>query len=227
MKKAAILFILLQFVFVAMSEARCFYFHGTDNTEYVNPANWSPSYPGTKITKDDTVMIQSDVHFAGFNLVIDGKFEIVMGASCLGKNDGIIIKANGKLMNEGELRIKFVDNQGVIDNSVAAVWISDSCMNHQYGLVNCLLASETAIKHKMTNEGKWNIGGKCVIEGELTNEGEIALAHSANIQVKGNYLASANSKVLKSIQSVFLTEKQVANSTSNTNYSQLLGMKAM
>lgn len=227
MKKAAILIILLQFVFCAICEAKCFYFHGTENSEYVNPANWSPSYPGTKIDRNDTLIIQSDVNFTGFNLLLDGKMEIVMGASFNAKHDGIIITRNGKLMNEGELRTKYIDNEGIIDNSVAAAWISDSCTNRKYGVINSLLASEMSIKHKMLNEGKWNFGGKCIIAGELINEGEIALAHSANFEVKGRYFASETSKVLKSFQSVFQTENKTTNNTATLNYSELMGNKAM
>jgi hypothetical protein len=226
MKKAAILIILLQVIFCANCEAKRFYFHGTENNEYVNPANWSPSYPGTKIRQNDTVIVQSDVTFSGFNLEIEGEMEIVMGASFSAKYDGIIIREGGKLMNEGEMRTKFIDNDGIVDNSVAAAWISDSCINHKYGLINSLLASEMSIKRGMINEGKWNFSGKCVVMGEFVNEGEIALAHSANLEIKGNYYASSNSKVLKSIQSIFQTEKKVANTTT-TNYSELMGNKAM
>jgi len=226
MKKAAILIILLQVIFFANCEAKRFYFHGTDNNEYVNPANWSPSYPGIEIGKNDTIIVQSDIQFSGFNLEVKGEIEIVMGASLIAKYNGIIIREGGKLMNEGEMRTKFIDNDGVIDNSVAAAWISDSCINHKYGLINSLLASEMSIKKGMINEGKWHFSGKCVIMGEFVNEGEIALAHSANLEIKGNYYASSNAKVLKSIQAVFQTEK-VSATTSTSNYSELMVNKAM
>ncbi|MBX7240503.1 MAG: hypothetical protein K1X92_02055 [Bacteroidia bacterium] len=117
--------LIIYMILPVLTQARQYFFTGSENIFYENPANWSPSYPGNVIQGNDIVIIQSSVNFEGFDLIVEGKLMIELGETITSGSNGIIVHASGLLQNEGEIGVDFIENYGNISNGLQSVIFTD------------------------------------------------------------------------------------------------------
>lgn len=212
-----LLCLMLSFPFFSFSNT--FYFQGNVDAEFSNPENWSPTYPGTNIREKDSVIVQSDLNISDGEILLAGRMEILMGVSFYGKTTNLRILPNGKLINQGELHLKFLDNTGVAQNDVSGLIVLDSCFNRAGGMFEGMLTSYTIIHRNILNQGKWSCNAAILVQGEVRNEGNIDLSFTAKMEIKGTYKERGEGHLRKSQNATFMVEKQEIQAAS---YSELM-----
>lgn len=119
--KSAVFFLL---ILPVLAFPKTYYFLGSSDHDYNNPENWQPAYPGMQISEQDEVIIQSHAFFDGQDLSIAGTLRIELGETLNSPAHGIKIKYQGKLFNEGEIAVRFIENKGKISNGMYAMAFS-------------------------------------------------------------------------------------------------------
>lgn len=125
MKNIFLAFVLVV-LFTQNVSATTYFFSGNEDSFYENPANWSPSFPGYIVGKQDCIVINTNMSFDGYNIMIEGKMIVELGATVTSPSNGFIIKESGKLSNNGEMALGLIINHGEISNSEAAIIFADT-----------------------------------------------------------------------------------------------------
>lgn len=211
--------LVLLFSLPLFSFATTFYFTGSADAEFSNPENWSPAYPSVNIGETDSIFVQSDLNISDGVIFLAGKMEILMGVSFYAKTSNFRIASTGKLINQGELHVKFLDNFGNVQNDVSGLMVIDSCVNHVGGMFDGMLTSYTIVRKGIVNAGKWMCNAATLIQGDVRNEGNIDLSFTAKMEIKGTYKERGEGRIRKSINSTFTVEKQEIQAAS---YSELM-----
>lgn len=121
--KSAVFFLL---ILPVLAYPKTYYFLGSSDHDYNNPENWQPSYPGMQISEQDEVIIQSHAFFDGEDLSVAGTLRVELGETLNSPAHGIKIKYQGKLFNEGEIAVRFIENKGKLSNGIYAMAFSQS-----------------------------------------------------------------------------------------------------
>lgn len=137
---------LLLLLFIGISPILClattFYFTGIEDSDYANPANWFPFYPGTNIEKGDVIILQSNCHFDGFDIVVEGRLFIELGESLNSSASGMKIQEGGIVNNEGEITLQYLQNNGKLINGLYAIIFSKKYYSNKAETVNGLIYTE-------------------------------------------------------------------------------------
>jgi hypothetical protein len=201
------------------SFSKVFYFTGSADNDFANPENWTPTYPGANIHEKDSIYIQSDLNINDGSIVLAGRVEILMGVSFYAKTSSISVLPTGKLINQGELYVAFLDNNGLTQNDVSGLMVLDSCKNRLGAVLDGMLTSYTIIRKNILNQGKWECNSSTLIQGEVRNEGNIDLSFTAKMEIKGMYRERGEGRLRKSQNATFMVEKQEIQAAS---YSELM-----
>lgn len=204
MKKLPI-FLLLLVCNIYLGVAKTYFFLGNEDNLYENPANWSPTYPGTKILAGDKLYIQADANFDGFNLEIEGLLDIEYGAGLYSSDNGIVIHKTGSVLNNGEINIRFIENFGTYENAYNTM--IKKYYGYKYSIMNNSISALFSIKENCINQGILHNYNNVTILGNLNNFSEIYLHNQANLTVSGSFIESITSEVKRSNNSKFIAVK--------------------
>lgn len=211
MKKLPIFFLLLV-CNVYFGIAKTYFFLGSEDNLYENPANWSPYYPGTKVIAGDKLYIQADVNFDGFNLEVEGLLDIEYGAGIYSSENGIIIRSSGNVLNNGEINIRFIENFGTYENAYNTM--IKKYYGYKYSITNNSISALMCTKEIFINQGALHNYYNLAVLGQLENFGEIYLHNQANLTVSGNFVESVTSELKQSGSCKFLAAKTQKHDTS-------------
>jgi len=213
--------VLLVFLFILpfLSFSEVFYFTGSADNDFSNPENWTPRYPGANIRENDSIYVQSDLNINDGSIVLAGRMEILMGVSFYAKTSNIRILSKGKLINQGELHLSFLDNNGLMQNDVSGLLVLDSCVNRLGAVLDGMLTSYTIVRKNILNQGKWTCNAMTLVQGEVRNEGNIDLSFTSKMEIKGMYRERGEGNLRKSQNATFTVEKQ---ENQASTYSELM-----
>lgn len=198
-----------------------FYFLGTEDTDFNNPDNWSPAYPGVEIQPGDVVFVQSNLRFKGFDVVVRGKLDISLGSSMTSPDNGIKIEQEGKLINNGEIKVNKIENAGKCFNSANAFLTTMSCKNEVGGEMSNMLGA-TFLADELLNEAELNNYSLFQINEKLTNKSKVNIFRSAKLIVKGTLDFYEDSAIRMDANASSQIQRRVLHQTS---YHNSLGMK--
>jgi hypothetical protein len=110
-------------------EARTF--TAVQSGKWTDPKLWSPYYPGSVISADDSVIVNSNITL-NTCLIIHGDLKITKGAALQG-NKEVIVEKNGSLSNYGNTVFGKLTNDGKVDNDLILETMQDFSNN---GIIN-------------------------------------------------------------------------------------------
>lgn len=177
-------FILIALLSLQNAFSTDFYFLGTEDTDFNNPDNWSPAYPGVEIQSGDVVFVQSNLRFKGFDVVVRGKLDISLGSSMTSSDSGIKIEQDGKLINNGEIKVNKIENAGKCFNSANAYLTTISCKNETGGEISNMLGA-IFLADELLNEAELNNYSLFQINDKLTNKAKVNVFRHAKLIVLG------------------------------------------
>jgi len=182
---------LLLFTFDPFSEPEGteYIFSSVEDNLYENPANWEPEYPGTKIKKDDKIVVQDDAFFMGYDIEIDGTLEIAISAKLHSTGNNLVIRPSGKVLNEGILSVNTVENHGVLDNSLSATANLHHYRAYEYALTSNRMSADFVITESLVNEGTFNNYSSCTVGKKFVNTSSFNPMSQSVLTVKGTVLA--------------------------------------
>jgi len=184
MKK--IIFNILLFALVSLSaHAEDYYFLASEDYFYENPANWFPSYPGTEIAAGDQVVIMSDVYFTGYDLKINGKMKVMLGAKMSSAQGNLIIRKGGELDNEGEILVNQVDNSGTFNNRISANFHVNSYYAHSGAQTSNSLNARFITIYKLVNAGRFDNYSQCVAGRHFENRAVFNQIKNSQLEISG------------------------------------------
>lgn len=182
-------------ILVSNTFAVDFYFSGNEDADYTNAANWSPTYPGTTIGANDKVFIQADANIIGFDLMVEGLLDISMGAKISANGNNLVLRGNAKVMNNGEIIVSNIKNEGTFENCAGARFACKQFNNTKSGIMNAGIASKSFINELFLNEGVYNLSSECEVKGNFFNKKSITLSHQAILNVSGELSNTVLAKV--------------------------------
>ena len=217
MKK--MLFLCIGCVFMmGVTQAKQFYFEAKMDHLLANPSNWSPSYPGTKVSKSDTVYILADAHFDGYTIEVSGEWQIISGFTLSSTDGKVKILSGGRIINYGSIITQTVDNFGRFDNGPASSLRTNDLITYPNSMTQNGIGSELKVARDFINRGEFQNYSECQLEN-LVNYSKIMLLMRSSMHV-GSYSAEMGNQFLSSRMSHFCHQK--GRSTIHTR-SQALG----
>lgn len=209
-------------ILVSNSFATNFYFSGNEDADYTNPANWYPTYPGATIGANDKVFIQADANIVGFDLMVEGLLDISMGAKISAVNNNLVLKNNAKVMNNGEIVVSNIKNEGIFENCAGARVACKQFNNTISGTMNSGIASKSYINELFLNEGIYNLSSECVVKGDFVNKKSVTLSHQATLNVKGELNSTVLSKMQQGERAKVNATKTTTEQTKPSSYMNLM-----
>ena len=191
-----------------------YYFSTKEDNAYNNPINWTPGYPGSVIQKGDVVVFQSDAVLDGINIEVNGTIVIELGVSIFSGSNGITITKTGKMTNNGEMNMIFLDNAGYFENQSLSFLNINTCTNRKTATLNNLFSGKIS-GIDFVNEGEFHNYGKCFATN-LSNKAQIFQYSHAHLEVNDLFEQFPNSKIIPSVFAVF-------NAKAVKNYSETQG----
>lgn len=173
-----------------------FYFSPQADNHYANPANWSPTYPGTYIFKDQKVVIQGQVNLPFYDLQVEGKLELGLDAQLFSPEHGLIIKKGGQVDNHGEIVVAKIEQEGHFNNNFTGKVDAYRLHTGRHSQTFNLLGAEITVKEDFLNQGKFNNYGKVLAEERFHNTSQFYQMGSSSLLVKGQAYRGAMAGVL-------------------------------
>ncbi|MEM6262128.1 MAG: hypothetical protein AAGI38_06435 [Bacteroidota bacterium] len=165
--------------------ATTYYFLGVEDGLYENPANWQPGYPGTFISPKEKVIIQESVSFTGYDLEVAGKLKIGPGAELFSSRNTLRIASTGYVVNDGELKVHQIENEGKLDNSLAAEIDLYEFRAGPKAITRNAQSARFVTLGNIYNEGVFQNYSYCSIGGELDNRATFSQLSNGQLIVQG------------------------------------------
>ncbi len=179
---------LFMLAFYGITKAQTTYtFTGEMDERYENPANWTPTYPGTEIADGSIVFIEGAAT-ANTNLLVKGTLHIAVGASLLIDSADLSIQNSGKLMNDGEITAASVRNAGMINNNFAATLHAASFTGSHGSMTNNLMSAAISIDGNLHNNGVFNNYSTCTVAGNFTNTFSFNEMRNSEMKIAGQHI---------------------------------------
>lgn len=210
--------ILTAALFSNLSFAGTFYFTGNEDADYMNEANWSPSFPGKEISAEDKIYVQSDMNFEGFDITIKGLFDVSLGVTIFSSENAVIVEKNGTFVNNGEINVAKIETAGRLDNSAAAQMFAKTCVLLDGAVFNNMMGAKFGA-NELFNNATFNNYSLCTINTQFVNKSNVNLYANANLNITGKLEAYTNSNIQQTAKA-----KMFAASTSNVSNSSYSGM---
>lgn len=150
-----------------------------------NPANWYPEFPGFPITRNQYVMIEGDVCFTGFDMLVWGVIHLGMGSRIFSPDGKIQVHAGGKLINNGEIVVTSIENQGLIQNNLSAMIDIESFQCLDGGFTHNARSALFTVRNSIVNQGVFNNYSLCTIGNQFINEATFNQMPHAELRVNG------------------------------------------
>jgi hypothetical protein len=184
------LFLLLLLLIPFSLSAKTYFFKGTTDHLFENPANWSPAHPGSNLLEGDKWVIESQMYVSVPDLLISGMLEIKTGAKVVATefSRSISLHLLGSIDNGGELILKDFYQAGSVFNR-------QGCRMH----IRNHLAQPTAFTQNfgtMTsldsfeNQGRFDNYGLCNAEGDFGNMAVFNQIRDSKLVVAGELFFS-------------------------------------
>ncbi|MBX7241674.1 MAG: hypothetical protein K1X92_07985 [Bacteroidia bacterium] len=200
-----------------------YYFSGNEDNNYNNPSNWTPSFPGNIIHAEDAVVLQSDVNIDGV-IEINGSVEVAVGTSLFSGSNGIKIGKNGKMVNNGEVTLYFLENAGFFENQSMGILKVNTCIIRKEATLNNLFSARIA-SEEILNEGTFNNYSKC-LTAKLSNKSDIFQFSKANMNVNNLFEKFPNSNIIPSEFAVFNAKEIKNHLDTNGSYFDMFSSRA-
>lgn len=152
---------------------------------FENPANWYPDFPGLSIARNQYVMIEGDACFTGFDLQVSGVIHIGIGSRIFSPNGKIQVHAGGKLINNGEVVVASIENQGFIQNNFSATIDIESFQCLDGGFTHNARSALFTVSNSIVNRGVFNNYSLCTIGKQFLNEATFNQMPHAELRVNG------------------------------------------
>lgn len=191
--------------------AEDYYFLASKDNLYENPENWFPSYPGTKIGKNDRIVIYSDVYLADFHLHVSGKLEIRLGCSINSSRGIIYIQPGGALSNCGKLYVNALENHGAVYNEVAGEILINEYVAHDGAITQNALSAKFTTLGNLTNYGRFDNYSYCMAGSDFENRAIFNQNHTSKLMVTGKILLRPGSILNRSQNSRIIRKETEAN----------------
>ncbi len=155
-----------------------------------NPANWYPDFPGLPIARNQHVMIEGEACFTGFDLQVAGAVHISIGSSIFSPNGKILVLAGGELINNGEIMVASIENQGLIQNNLSATIDIGSFQCLDGGFTHNARSALFTVSNSIVNQGVFNNYSLCTIGKQFINEATFNQMPDAELRVNGTKVDS-------------------------------------
>jgi cytoskeletal protein CcmA (bactofilin family) len=154
------------FAFMSAVQSQTNYYT-TDNGDWDDSDNWTPSKPGDDVESGDSVFV---LH----NMDLDSDMDI----------EGVlIIQSGGEVSGDEEIKVEedgFLINRGTFSTTKELKVEEDGNLTNSGTLS---LSDDLKIEGAMTNSGTITVGNDLKVEGEMTNSGIITV--SDDVEVEG------------------------------------------
>ncbi|MFK7971106.1 MAG: hypothetical protein AB8F95_12100 [Bacteroidia bacterium] len=132
-----------------------YHFVANEDHQYVNPANWTPSYPGVEIQENDRVFIDTDAVYEGLNLEINGSLEIAIGATLSSASGELRVRESGVCNTYGTLRVKGLRVWGAVLNNTPGRFMLTFLAVRSTGSLSNFPGATVSVKGDLANLGKF------------------------------------------------------------------------
>lgn len=180
-----------------------YHFVASEDHQYVNPANWTPSYPGVEIQAGDRIFIESDAVYEGLNLEIQGSVEIALGATLSSTSGELRLRDAGVCNNYGTLRVKGTRVWGsLVNNTSARIMVKFLAVRESASISN-LPGASLAVNGDLANLGRFLNYGHVSVGNSLILMQESAFYQigRAELLVRGKLSADPSSMLDRAPQS--------------------------
>lgn len=173
-----------------------FIFSPKVDSHYENPANWTPSYPGTHIQKHQEVIVQGFVNIPFYDLTIDGLLHVELDATIFSPNSQLTVGKTGTLYNDGEVILKHLHQEGLVNNNYSGKLNLHTFQADQSGRTYNLSGGEMIVTQSFTNKGEFNNYGDCRVKFDFDNEADFNQIGDSRLFVKGKLYDRQLARVL-------------------------------
>ena len=188
-----------------------YFFLGTQDVFYENPDNWYPEYPGSKIGFGNKVVVQSDMYFQGFNLIVEGELEIELGVVINSPANSIFIKQLGEVNNYGNLVIYSVINYGKFTNNVSSHLDLKTYVAKPSGVTNNFMSASFTVNRDIINDGIFNNYSYCEVGQNFKNSRVFNQINASELLVSGTYMEYSGSQLNHSDESIARIRSTIEN----------------
>lgn len=182
-----------------------YHFVAQTDHQYVNPANWTPSYPGIEVQAGDRVFIESDAVFEGLDLEINGSLEVALGATLSSTTGEVRLRPSSVCNNYGTIRVKGARVWGSLMNNTSArmmtnfLAIRESASTSNLPGASLMISGDLANLGRFLNYGHVSVGNNLI----LMQESAFYQIGRAELLVRGGLSADPSSMFDKAPQSYF------------------------
>lgn len=185
-KTLAYSFTLACLFFLSLSaHADTFRFTGESDTEFTNPSNWSPSYPGIIIDEGDLVIIESNADFDGPLFLVHGAVRIESGVTLNSPETHLQLAPGASLDLRGEFIGFSLISQGTLMlHSWASIQTNETELAE--GSVSMIMSmASMSVTQGATLGGRLDIMGSFEVMGTFHNEGNLIVLAGAEVIAAG------------------------------------------
>ena len=180
-----------------------YHFVAKADNQYVNPANWSPAYPGVEIGPEDRIFIDDDAVYEGLNLEVYGTIEIALGTTLSSASGELRLRYSGTCNNYGTIRVKGTRIWGSFTNNTSGrIFSSFISIRKEANLSNLpgasfVIQGDLANLGRVLNYGHVSVGNKLI----LMDHSQFRQIGRAELLVRGGLSADPRSMLEKTPQS--------------------------
>ena len=162
-----------------------FYFSPVENNFFENPANWLPEYPGTTPDSQSRLIIQGLAYLTDYDLKIKGELVISMDGQIFSSKGGIHIAEGASLVNEGELILHHLINEGKLVNQLASELQLVNFQSSPNSVTQNLRGAHFAVRERLLNQGIFDNYGQCDVQTDFFNEAIFNHLQGGELLVQG------------------------------------------
>lgn len=144
-------------------EARTF--TAVQSGKWTDPKLWQPYYPGSVISAEDSVIVNSNVTL-NTGLIIHGDLKITKGSTLQGNKD-VLVEKSGSLSNQGNTVFGRLTNEGKVDNDLILETMQDFRNNGIINNSNTTVAGTHLLNESGTATGN---GGSYFANGTVVSQ---------------------------------------------------------
>jgi hypothetical protein len=159
-------------------------FVAVNSGKWSDAATWENGAPGNEIAADDEVIVKNHITM-NVDVAVKGTLTITKGISMM-SNKSLFISTGGKVVNNGNLTVKRIVNEGTIDNNAMMESMND-----------------------LENKGQINNNQNMVTGTNILNFGGSVAGKKGTYFANGTVVASADSKFGDNIH-IYSNPSQVA-----------------
>ncbi|GAB4408971.1 MAG: hypothetical protein OHK0039_12390 [Bacteroidia bacterium] len=162
-----------------------FFFSPALDNHFENPDNWIPAYPGVRIGKDTTVIIQGASYITRYDVNIEGTLRIMMDATLYVSDAKMAVAQAGEILNDGELLADSIENRGSVINRLGAKLDVHDYAAFSGSFTDNRQGSVFIVSRNLVNDGSFVNQGLCRVEQSFENTASFRQSPRAEFILQG------------------------------------------